>query len=373
MQSSSQYNQSSRPTLPPIRDLFPGECLNSLVADELARRPSLNDSPSMALAKLRVSDEDGNEFPSHSHSMSRPVYRTGYSDPNISSAHRPISHREPHHPQRSDPQYSVLNNRSSSPFLREVPSMGTSPKLFHNGSPRNDGAYETYTHSHHLQPRHRHTVPQPYDYRDSVGLHYPYNNSSATLPRHRSETILSDPPPAPWNISTSIPRGNMIEDDERTPVARFGPDATRTAPPIITPPDDNGSGSAKYECTYCGKGFNRPSSLKIHLNSHTGEKRELKTLLISKGCISDVPRISAFVCPVESCGRSFSVLSNMRRHTRVHATVPFSDAHSNDDIPSSSTASESLSRRWHHRRDSSVSTSSSNSGRSNSISSTEED
>ncbi|PFH53788.1 hypothetical protein AMATHDRAFT_130967, partial [Amanita thiersii Skay4041] len=54
----------------------------------------------------------------------------------------------------------------------------------------------------------------------------------------------------------------------------------------------------KYECTYCGKGFNRPSSLKIHLNSHTGEK--------------------PFICPVENCGRSFSVLSNMRRHTRVH-------------------------------------------------------
>ncbi|KAF8894072.1 hypothetical protein BD779DRAFT_1385819, partial [Infundibulicybe gibba] len=53
----------------------------------------------------------------------------------------------------------------------------------------------------------------------------------------------------------------------------------------------------KYVCSYCGKGFNRPSSLKIHLNSHTGEK--------------------PFICPVESCGRSFSVLSNMRRHARV--------------------------------------------------------
>ncbi|KAG7446316.1 uncharacterized protein BT62DRAFT_829378, partial [Guyanagaster necrorhizus] len=62
----------------------------------------------------------------------------------------------------------------------------------------------------------------------------------------------------------------------------------------------------KYECTYCGKGFNRPSSLKacfdIHINSHTGEK--------------------PFVCPVESCGRSFSVLSNMRRHARVHTQTP---------------------------------------------------
>ncbi|KAI9572150.1 hypothetical protein HD554DRAFT_2015430, partial [Boletus coccyginus] len=62
------------------------------------------------------------------------------------------------------------------------------------------------------------------------------------------------------------------------------------------------SSSLKYECDYCGKGFTRPSSLKIHLNSHTGEK--------------------PFTCTFQGCGRSFSVLSNMRRHARVHADAP---------------------------------------------------
>ncbi|TDL26165.1 hypothetical protein BD410DRAFT_716077 [Rickenella mellea] len=55
---------------------------------------------------------------------------------------------------------------------------------------------------------------------------------------------------------------------------------------------------AKYECPYCAKRFNRPSSLKIHINTHTGEK--------------------PFQCPHPGCGRCFSVQSNMRRHSRIH-------------------------------------------------------
>ncbi|KAI0645725.1 hypothetical protein C8Q79DRAFT_1001251 [Trametes meyenii] len=49
------------------------------------------------------------------------------------------------------------------------------------------------------------------------------------------------------------------------------------------------SSSSRYECSYCGKGFTRPSSLRV-----------------------------PFTCPYEGCGRSFSVQSNMRRHARVH-------------------------------------------------------
>ncbi|KAJ7680284.1 hypothetical protein DFH06DRAFT_1162459 [Mycena polygramma] len=55
--------------------------------------------------------------------------------------------------------------------------------------------------------------------------------------------------------------------------------------------------AARHQCSYCNKRFNRPSGLKIHLTTHTGDK--------------------PFVCPEESCGRSFSVRSNMRRHVRI--------------------------------------------------------
>ncbi|KAF7315449.1 hypothetical protein MIND_00059800 [Mycena indigotica] len=107
------------------------------------------------------------------------------------------------------------------------------------------------------------------------------------------------------------------------------------------------SSATKYECPYCGKGFTRPSSLKIHLNSHTGEK--------------------PFVCPVEGCGRSFSVLSNMRRHARVHVAPSAMDV---DGTPSLHPTTSSSSSRTHRRRTSSAS---SNSRRSHSVSSDEEE
>ncbi|KAJ6464838.1 hypothetical protein C8R45DRAFT_840071, partial [Mycena sanguinolenta] len=54
----------------------------------------------------------------------------------------------------------------------------------------------------------------------------------------------------------------------------------------------------KHVCYTCGKSFMRPSSLRIHANTHTGAK--------------------PYECPLETCGRAFSVNSNMRRHFRSH-------------------------------------------------------
>ncbi|KAJ7469803.1 hypothetical protein B0H11DRAFT_1731403, partial [Mycena galericulata] len=55
----------------------------------------------------------------------------------------------------------------------------------------------------------------------------------------------------------------------------------------------------KHVCPTCGKRFNRPSSLRIHVNTHTGA--------------------TPFRCPHPTCGRQFNVNSNMRRHFRNHA------------------------------------------------------
>ncbi|KAI8366104.1 uncharacterized protein BYT42DRAFT_505363 [Radiomyces spectabilis] len=54
----------------------------------------------------------------------------------------------------------------------------------------------------------------------------------------------------------------------------------------------------RYKCTICVKRFTRPSSLATHMHSHTGEK--------------------PYKCMVENCGRRFSVVSNLRRHAKIH-------------------------------------------------------
>ncbi|KAL8712072.1 MAG: hypothetical protein Q9225_006999 [Loekoesia sp. 1 TL-2023] len=58
----------------------------------------------------------------------------------------------------------------------------------------------------------------------------------------------------------------------------------------------SGQPQDRYVCQTCSKAFSRPSSLRIHNHSHTGEK--------------------PFKCPHPGCGKAFSVRSNMKRHER---------------------------------------------------------
>ncbi|KAG9236312.1 hypothetical protein BJ875DRAFT_372441 [Amylocarpus encephaloides] len=82
----------------------------------------------------------------------------------------------------------------------------------------------------------------------------------------------------------------------------------------------------KHKCKVCDKRFTRPSSLQTHMYSHTGEK--------------------PFCCEIDGCGRHFSVVSNLRRHKKVHKGEARSDAGSEDH----QSDEETSSAYDHHRR-----------------------
>lgn len=94
---------------------------------------------------------------------------------------------------------------------------------------------------------------------------------------------------------------DLSDDGSIPPQQTIGPDGNPDQASMMTTfnAKDINSGHKKHICPVCKKRFTRPSSLTTHIYSHTGEK--------------------PFICEVDGCGRHFSVISNLRRHKKIHA------------------------------------------------------
>ncbi|KAL5512155.1 hypothetical protein ACEPAG_3440 [Sanghuangporus baumii] len=103
--------------------------------------------------------------------------------------------------------------------------------------------------------------------------------------------------PPPMGASANVGDGNS-NAFPAAPMHNPG-DASASVPvSVVTAGANAKKNDRRHRCNLCGKLFNRPSSLKIHLTTHTGER--------------------PFPCPYPGCGRAFNVSSNMRRHFRTH-------------------------------------------------------
>ncbi|KAL5485597.1 hypothetical protein ACEPAI_6638 [Sanghuangporus weigelae] len=135
-----------------------------------------------------------------------------------------------------------------------------------------------------------------------------YDQTSALDPSH---PVRRDP-----NIGRSLalsdldttrfifddPSLQISDNGQNDPIDPYWSDDGNNDAPNHNREESSGSNDRvkKHTCQTCGKGFNRPSSLRIHANTHSGAK--------------------PYVCPFPLCGRTFNVSSNMRRHYRNHST-----------------------------------------------------
>ncbi|KAJ7901790.1 hypothetical protein B0H14DRAFT_3422486 [Mycena olivaceomarginata] len=142
-----------------------------------------------------------------------------------------------------------------------------------------EDAYRFSNSNYNMMPRGR-VSPESDPGRDALSSASSYSSSSSPY-----DTRMSSMPP--YRPSSAPHLGAY----------RSTPGYHQSAPPNPFYAPRPPSSAARHQCSYCNKRFNRPSGLKIHLTTHTGDK--------------------PFVCPEESCGRSFSVRSNMRRHVRI--------------------------------------------------------
>jgi uncharacterized Zn-finger protein len=172
----------------------------------------------------------------------------------------------------------------------------TPRNIFEARNPRNSSDGYGFPSSHSLNSSESAT-----SHRDS----YPYYSASVASADSATDysSAASDPGYDSMPASRTLPRPSQLVG------ANLGPPAPRSMMSQFSSKMAPNT-QKKHKCKVCDKRFTRPSSLQTHMYSHTGEK--------------------PFACLVDGCGRHFSVVSNLRRHQKVHKGETVSN-HSDDD------------------------------------------
>ncbi|KAJ6066562.1 uncharacterized protein N7446_003599 [Penicillium canescens] len=186
----------------------------------------------------------------------------------------PVNTKESHH--RSSVSSTSSIHINAQPYASPAPSVSsyTSP-------------VEAPQHQHHQQPM--------------------YYTRPPTASTFAPATPVTVPAPMP-TVQTQHHHAHGHSNSQSSSALISPPgNTTITSPSTAAPFQQNHD---RYICRTCHKAFSRPSSLRIHSHSHTGEK--------------------PFRCTHAGCGKAFSVRSNMKRHER--------GCHSGRPVPAAATA-----------------------------------
>ncbi|KAK9453123.1 hypothetical protein V1511DRAFT_513068 [Dipodascopsis uninucleata] len=278
--STTSY-YSSAPLLPPISSILPRD----IVSGSLSSSTASSHQSSVSFLKDR----------SQSWSIQSSFSPT--SGPSTPGAINSI----PHSPASST--IASLASSSTGPSSIGSPYSSTSDLATSTASPVTSQLDLRMAHESH-----GHTLPYSHQYHKggsptSPGMHVmnvpvsSISTPSPTLP------ALSSTLTTPTTKSTSNSYVKSSPSTHQNYYPYNYPISSATTPPAVSSSSSTTSSATstpqpldRYVCPVCSRAFSRPSSLRIHSHSHTGEK--------------------PFVCSHAGCGKAFSVRSNMKRHER---------------------------------------------------------
>ncbi|EKM58767.1 uncharacterized protein PHACADRAFT_248845 [Phanerochaete carnosa HHB-10118-sp] len=280
----SAPDKHDKPTLPPIRDVFPDifpadqtqtDGASQTPADRGLAREDARDLPPLAspprlphrrrthpLRGPPAPVASGSQLPSH---HSEGAYGIGL--PTLRRNEPYMSHR-PGTITAGDAAFRF--SRQDTDVVRAESELGgpstSTPPVPASHDPPNTHAGFSRARPIDDSTRHR---PGP------LPAACPADRLSGTSP------VDVPPTPGPSRISSGHANANAPEPYSATPAPSVPPRRPK-----------------RYICPKCGKRFSRPSALKTHMVSHTD--------------------IKAYPCPVQGCGRRYTIKSNLTRHLRTH-------------------------------------------------------
>ena len=211
------------------------------------------------------------------------------------------------------PPISVPRHPRPAPFNRST-AQNTATRIADHPNPR--ARFNSPAPSSHTQPHGTQQWPNP----DVVAsTRTPHASPTCTSPEVSSPYSQPHPQRAErWGVGQS---GTVHDHDQLSSPMTSSPQ-TASNPAEFAPQSssfeqksvETHSGKKRHKCDVCGSYWGRPSSLKIHMVSHTGVKGTDQGRFPSYSR-SDVDCLE-FMCSI--CKQDFGVKSNYTRHIRVH-------------------------------------------------------